>query len=74
MWGLDFGFFNNRLTGSFEYFNKIVSDLLDKRNVGSYYPVSEVADNLGETQSSGVELQLSSVNIRTKRFFSGVLI
>ena len=66
--GLDFGFFNNRLTGSFEYFNKIVSDLLDKRNVGSYYPVSEVADNLGETQSSGVELQLSSVNIRTKDF------
>ena len=38
----------------------------DRRNVGSYYPVSEVADNLGETQSSGVELQLSSVNIRTK--------
>ena len=47
MWGFDFGFFNNRLTGSFEYFNKIVSDLLDKRNVGSYYPVSEVADNFG---------------------------
>lgn len=66
--GLDFGLFNNRLTGTVEYYNKTISDLLDKRNVGSYYPVQSVADNLGKTQSRGFELQLSSVNITNKSF------
>lgn len=66
--GLDFGFWNNRLTGSLDYYNKIISDLLDKRTVGSYYPVSSVADNLGKTRSYGFELQLSSINISSKKF------
>lgn len=66
--GLDWGIFNNRLTGTFEYYRKTVSDLLDKRLVGSYYPVKEVADNLGKTQSTGFEIQLSSKNIQTKDF------
>lgn len=66
--GVDFGLFNNRLTGTVEYYYKTISDLLDKRSVGSYYPVSSVADNLGKTQSQGFELQLSSVNISNKDF------
>lgn len=66
--GLDWGIFNNRLTGTFEYYYKVVSDLLDKRKVGSYYPVNEVADNLGKTQSRGFEIQLNSVNVRTRNF------
>lgn len=66
--GVDFGLFNNRLTGTVEYYYKIISDLLDKRTVGSYYPVSSVADNLGKTQSRGFELQLNSLNISNKDF------
>lgn len=66
--GLDFGFFHNRITGSFEYFHKVIDDLLDSRSVGSYYPVSSVADNLGSTQSTGVEFQLSTQNIVKKDF------
>lgn len=66
--GLDFGFWTNRLTGSIDYYYKEISDLLDKRPVGSYYPVSSVADNLGRTKSSGFEVQLSSINISTKDF------
>lgn len=64
--GLDWGVFNNRLTGTFEYYQKTISDLLSWRTVGTYYPVSQVADNLGKTQSKGFEIQLNSVNIRNK--------
>lgn len=66
--GLDWGIFNNRLTGSIEYYQKNISDLLSKRTVGSYYPVSTVADNLGKTQSKGFEIALNSVNFRNKNF------
>lgn len=66
--GLDWGVLNNRLTGTVEYYHKTISDLLDKRQVGSYYPVKEVADNLGKTQSKGFEIQLNSINIQSKNF------
>ncbi len=66
--GLDFGFFDNRLSGSVELYQKTVSDLLDKRSVGSMYPVSTVYDNLGKTQSRGVEVLLNSVNIANRSF------
>lgn len=64
--GLDWGILRNRLTGSIEYYQKTISDLLSWRTVGSYYPVSQVADNLGKTQSRGFEIQLNSVNIQNK--------
>lgn len=66
--GLDWALFRDRLSGSFEYYNKVISDLLDTRPVGSYYPVDEVADNLGKTQSKGVELQIRSININSNDF------
>lgn len=66
--GLDWGLFNQRLTGSIEYYNKVISDLLDWRTVGSYYPVESVADNLGKTQSEGFELQINSRNVTNDRF------
>lgn len=64
--GLDWGVLQNRLTGSIEYYQKTISDLLSSRTIGSYYPVSSVADNLGKTQSRGFEFQLNSVNVRNK--------
>lgn len=66
--GLDFGVFNNRITGTVELFYKYINDLLNSRSVGSYYPVSSVADNIGSTQSKGIEFQLTSRNIVTPDF------
>lgn len=60
--GLDFGLFNNRVTGSFEYYQKVVSDLLGFRTLPSFSVVSRVADNIGKTQSRGIELGLHSKN------------
>ena len=63
--GFDFGFFNNRLSGSLELYQKTISDLLDRRSVGSMYPVTTVYDNLGKTQSRGIEILVNSINMQT---------
>lgn len=61
--GLDFGFFDQRLSGSFEYFNKEVKDLLGFRTLKSFMEVSSVAANIGKTKSTGVEFTIHSRNL-----------
>lgn len=61
--GLDFGFFQNKLSGSIEYFDRTVNDLLAFRNLPTYNNIETVADNIGATQLSGFEFQVSSINI-----------
>ena len=61
--GLDFGLFDGRLTGTFEYFDKEVSDLLSSRQLKTFLPISSIADNIGITSSKGVEVTLSSRNL-----------
>lgn len=60
--GLDFGFLKNRISGSFEYFDKTVSDLLMFRKLNSLMEVPTIADNVGSTQSQGFELSVNTVN------------
>jgi hypothetical protein len=61
--GLDFGFFDQRLSGAFEYFDKEVKDLLGYRTLKSFMEVPTVAANIGKTQSRGFELTLRSRNL-----------
>lgn len=61
--GLDYGFFRDRISGSVEYYNKVVSDLLAFRTLPIYSEIRSVADNIGKTQLSGIELDLHTVNI-----------
>jgi TonB-linked SusC/RagA family outer membrane protein len=64
--GLDLGFFNNRVNVTAEYFNKTVSDLLNTRSLMSYNEVNTIAANTGKTQSRGFELTVNTTNIDTK--------
>ena len=66
--GLDLGFFDNRLNISAEYFDKVISDLLQWRDMMRTSEVRTIADNIGKTQSRGFELTINSVNISTKDF------
>ncbi|MGB6153292.1 MAG: TonB-dependent receptor [Pricia sp.] len=66
--GLDFGFFNNRLSGTFEYFNKEVSDLLSNTALPSFSPVSSFASNIGATESEGFEALVTSRNVANPNF------
>ncbi len=60
--GLDFGLFNNRLTGEIDYYVKNTTDLLlDARIPGTTgYP--KQTQNIGELQNKGVEFTLNSNN------------
>jgi TonB-linked SusC/RagA family outer membrane protein len=68
--GVDFGLFHNRLTGSVDYFNKNI------RNLIAYvkYPIGFVIDgvfrNAGQTRSTGYEIALQSKNIISENGFS----
>jgi TonB-linked SusC/RagA family outer membrane protein len=66
--GLDFGFFNNRLSGSADLYQRDTYDLLMTRNlpISSGYP--DVWQNVGQTRNSGFELALQGVPIAKKNF------
>ncbi|MCC8170184.1 MAG: TonB-dependent receptor [Parabacteroides sp.] len=66
--GLDFGFFDSRISGSVEYYHKVISDLLNYKPLNSYQEITRVMANVGKTQSTGVEVTLNTRNIVTKDF------
>ncbi len=60
--GLDFGFFNNRLSGILEVYQKTTNDLLFTVNVPAGTNLSDrVTTNIGSLENRGVELTLSGV-------------
>ncbi|WP_445722330.1 SusC/RagA family TonB-linked outer membrane protein [Flavobacterium sp.] len=67
--GLDFGFFKNRINGSFEYFNTKITDLIYRRNL----PPSENGElptwvNSASMTNKGWELEINSVNVSNDNF------
>ncbi|SFE80749.1 TonB-linked outer membrane protein, SusC/RagA family [Thermoflexibacter ruber] len=63
--GLDFGLFNDRISGSLEYYITNTTDLLLARQLPITSGFSSVTQNIGATRNKGVELTLSTVNIDT---------
>ncbi|WP_343559045.1 TonB-dependent receptor [Sphingobacterium sp.] len=62
--GLDFGFVNGRVSGSFDYFNRQFTDLLSKITLPMDNPVTRPAYiNAGKTRSQGWEVNLQTKNI-----------
>ena len=66
--GLDFGFFNNRLSGTIEYYNTRTTDLIVKREINSVLGYEQMLDNLGETKSHGIDISINGDVFRTKNF------
>ena len=66
--GIDFGFLNNRITGSAEYYIAKTSDLLLNRSIPIMTGYTQILSNVGKTQNKGFELTLSTVNVQTKDF------
>ncbi|MEQ8425146.1 MAG: TonB-dependent receptor, partial [Cyclobacteriaceae bacterium] len=62
--GVDFGLFNNRLTGEIDYYEKNTSDLLLNVNLPGTAGAARVQTrNLGNLENKGFELVLNSVNL-----------
>lgn len=56
--GLDFGFINNTLTLSVDYFKKKTNGMLKEMSVPSYLGESKPWGNVGDMENSGVEIDL----------------
>lgn len=57
--GLDFGIFDNRLRGTFEYYTANTTDLLLDRQLASSTGYNVTRFNVGELQNQGLELTLN---------------
>lgn len=60
-YGLDFGFFNNRLSGTIEYYKTNTKDLLQRVGLPATSGVSGYVANVGETENKGYEISLNGV-------------
>ncbi len=63
-YGLDFGFFNNRLSGSFEYYTRQTEDLLSEvpSPAGTNFDKT-ILTNVGNVDSEGVEVNVNAVPV-----------
>lgn len=66
--GLDFGFFNNRISGSIDAYKSQTRNILMDRMIPSINGYTSVMENIGKTESTGVDFSLSTVNVRHKNF------
>lgn len=66
--GLDFGVFDNRISGTIDYFISNTSDLLYRKSAppSSVYP--SVLANIGETKGQGLEVSLNTLVKKSKDF------
>lgn len=66
--GLDFGLFNDRLSGSAEAYYMSTRNLILDRSLPPILGYASVISNLGEVQNKGIEVNLRSLNIDNKNF------
>lgn len=66
--GLDFGFLNNCINGSFEWYYMPTTDLLMERSLPNISGYSSVVTNLGRVVNDGFEISLNTQNIESKDF------
>lgn len=66
--GIDIGIFNDRFTMSVEYYNGTTDRLLFKQATMSFSGSNQYWNNIGKVRNQGVEIELTSNNIRKKNF------
>ena len=66
--GVDFGFLNNRITGSLDYYKRTSDKLLLDNPVSYVTGFSNGLVNLGKVENSGWELELRTKNISSEDF------
>jgi len=64
---LDFGFFDNRVSGTIEAYNRTTTDLLNEINqpAGTNFS-NKIVANIGSMENKGIEFTLNLVPIKTK--------
>ncbi len=66
--GIDFSLLNSRISGTIEVYKTTTNDILLRRNLPGANGFANVWDNLGKVANHGVELTLSTINVKTADF------
>lgn len=66
--GIDFGLFNNAISGSLEYYKRTSDQLLIDNPVSVTTGFSSGLVNIGEVENSGFEIELRTRNISKEKF------
>lgn len=66
--GLDFGFLNNRITGTADYYVSPTIDMIMGQALPGFSGFGSITTNLGKVENRGFEISINSQNIRTKDF------
>ncbi|MFB9109668.1 SusC/RagA family TonB-linked outer membrane protein [Flavobacterium gyeonganense] len=68
--GLDFGFLNNRISGTIEAYKSFTEDLLLQSGLPSVTGYPNIVTNVGKTQNKGVEVTLNLIPVQTTGGFT----
>lgn len=66
--GTDFGFFQNRMTATLEYYHKKTEDMIISKEVPYAYGVVSMPINGGDMTNQGLEISVGATVIRTNNF------
>lgn len=66
--GIDLGFFHNRIYLSLDYYTKKTNDLLLNAPVSLTTGFDNLLDNVGNVENKGLEIELNTINFRNKNF------
>lgn len=67
--GLDFGLFNNRLSGSIEIYERTIFDRIGKKNLMSYQEINQIAYNTKRIDKTrGIDVSINGTIINNKNF------
>ena len=66
--GIDFAVLGDKLSGSVDIYHKKTNDLIGSRTIDPTNGFNTISTNIGKMKNTGVELVLSSINIRHPEF------
>lgn len=66
--GLDFRFFNNRISGEIDYYNKKTNGLLFYQNIPFTSGYASIYRNIGNMNNKGIEVVLNTQNFKSDHF------
>lgn len=61
--GLDFGFLNDRISGSIEYYIMQTHDMIMLQRLPQFTGYPNITNNLGQVDNRGIEFSINAVNI-----------
>ncbi len=67
--GADYGFFDGRISGTIDWYNKLSEGLLMSRSLTMESGVESMIDNIGSVRNKGIELSLNTINIKGENLY-----